>query len=154
MSVVLVPFLSLALLKHAISRYTWLSAGLAAAGLYLLTFTGSALSLNKGDGLILLCAVAFALQIVYTGIYALRYPSLPLAALQLGFWIQTACQKYTTPSRVAIIYATEPVFAAATGLLFDGETLGLSAVLGCGCILAAMLLAELSPAPEAAGAES
>lgn len=199
LSVVLVPFLSLALLKHAISRYTWFSAGLAAVGLYLLTFTGSAFSLNKGDALILLCAAFFALQIVYTGIYAPRYPALPLAALQLAFvglfsilasllvdgpaplmhsgellakpevlwamlisigptsafafWIQTACQKYTTPSRVAIIYATEPVFAAVTGLLFGGETLGLSAALGCGCILAAMLMAELSPDPARTQAE-
>ncbi len=190
LSVVLVPFLSLALLRHAISRYTWFSACLAAAGLYLLTFTGSALSLNKGDGLILLCAVAFALQIAYTGVYAPRYPALPLATLQLAvvgllsiaaslifegsstlahsaeligkpdvlwallisigptsafaFWIQTACQKYTTPSRVAIIYAMEPVFAAGTGLVFGGETLGVSALLGCLCILAAMLMAELS----------
>lgn len=49
LSVVIVPFLSLALLKHSISRYTWFSAGIAVAGLYLLTFTGAALSLNKGD---------------------------------------------------------------------------------------------------------
>jgi len=193
LSVVLVPFLSLVLLKHAISRYTWFSAVLAAAGLYLLTFTGSAMSVNKGDGLVLLCAVAFALQVAYTGVYAPRYPALPLATLQLAvvgllstagslmfdgagtlagageligdpdvlwallisigptsafaFWIQTACQKYTTPSRVAIIYAMEPVFAALTGLAFGGETLGTSALLGCLCILAGMLLAELSPEP-------
>ncbi|WP_150265774.1 DMT family transporter [Paenibacillus tepidiphilus] len=193
LSVVLVPFLSLALLKSPISRFTWFSAGLAVAGLYLLTFTGSSLSLNLGDGLVLLCAVAFALQVAYTGVYAPRYPALPLATLQLAcvgllstaasllvdgpavlggsgaelarpevlwallvsigptsafaFWIQTACQKYTTPSRVAIIYSMEPVFAAVTGLIFGGETLGLSAVLGCLFILAAMLTAELTPEP-------
>ena len=193
LSVVIVPFLSLVLLKHAISRYTWISAAVAVAGLYLLTFTGGGLSLNTGDGLVLLCAVCFALQVAYTGVYAPRYPALPLATLQLAFvgvlsiaasllvdgtaplahsrelitqpdvlwallvsigptsafafWIQTACQKYTTPSRVAVIYAMEPVFAAFTGLIFGGETLGLSAVLGCLCILAAMLLAELSPEP-------
>ena len=193
LSVVLVPFLSLALLKHAISRYTWFSAALAAVGLYLLAFAGSALSLNKGDALILLCAIAFALQVAYTGVYAPHYPVLPLATLQLAFvglfsiiaslifegtgplassgelirdpdvlwallisigptsafafWIQTACQKYTTPSRVAIIYATEPVFAVFTGVAFGGERLGIPALLGCGCILGAMLLAELSPEP-------
>ncbi len=38
LSVVLVPFLALILLKHPISRFTWLSALLAACGLYLLTF--------------------------------------------------------------------------------------------------------------------
>ncbi|MGN7762765.1 DMT family transporter [Paenibacillus sp. 22594] len=200
LSVVLVPFLSLALLRHAISRYTWFSAGLAVAGLYLLTFTGSALSLNQGDALVLLCAVAFALQVAYTGVYAPRYPALPLATLQLAFvgllsvlasllvdgpaplahsgalimkpevlwallisigptsafafWIQTACQKYTTPSRVAIIFATEPVFAALTGLAFGGESLGVSVLLGCLCILAAMLMAELSPEPGPAALES
>lgn len=200
LSVVLVPFLSLALLKTAISRYTWFSAGLAVAGLYLLTFTGSALSLNQGDALVLLCAVAFALQVAYTGVYAPRYPALPLATLQLAFvgllsvaasllvdgpaplahsgaliqkpdvlwallisigptsafafWIQTACQKYTTPARVAIIYATEPVFAALTGLMFGGETLGLSAALGCLCIFAAMLIAELNPEPVRAAQEN
>ncbi|WP_019912891.1 DMT family transporter [Paenibacillus sp. HW567] len=200
LSVVLVPFLALALLKTAISRYTWFSAGLAVAGLYLLTFTGSALSLNQGDALVLLCAVAFALQVAYTGVYAPRYPALPLATLQLAFvgllsvaasllvdgpaplahsgslilkpdvlwallvsigptsafafWIQTACQKYTTPSRVAVIYATEPVFAALTGLLLGGETLGTAAALGCLCILAAMLIAELSPAPDRAAQEN
>ncbi len=193
LSVVLVPFLSLALLKHAISRYTWFSAALAAVGLYLLAFAGSALSLNKGDALILLCAIAFALQVAYTGVYAPHYPVLPLATLQLAFvglfsiiaslifegtgplassgelirdpdvllallisigptsafafWIQTACQKYTTPSRVAIIYATEPVFAVFTGVAFGGERLGIPALLGCGWILGAMLLAELSPEP-------
>ncbi|KUP25266.1 DMT family transporter [Paenibacillus sp. DMB5] len=197
LSVVIVPFLSLALLKHSISRYTWLSAAIAVAGLYLLTFTGSAFSLGLGDSLVLLCAVAFALQIAYTGVYAPRYPALPLATLQLAvvgllsivaslifdgsvpllqsrelvrepdvlwallisigptsafaFWIQTACQKYTTPSRVAIIYAMEPVFAAFTGLVFGGEKLGLSAGLGCLLILAAMLTAELSPAPDKDG---
>ncbi|MNB87122.1 EamA-like transporter family protein [compost metagenome] len=68
-----------------------------------------------------------------------------------AFWIQTACQKYTTPSRVAIIYAMEPVFAAFTGLVFGGEKPGLSAGLGCLLILAAMLTAGLSPVPDKDG---
>lgn len=193
LSVVIVPFLSYFLLKHSISRFTWLSALLAASGLYLLTFAGSEMSWNKGDILVLICAIGFALHIGYTGLYASRYPSLPLAALQMtvvgvlsliasllmedsgnftilmnkiiqpevviallvsigptsafAFWIQTVCQKYTTPSRVAIIYATEPVFAALTGILFAGEVLGLVGGIGCVFILAGMLLAELKSAP-------
>ncbi|MHA6531119.1 DMT family transporter [Paenibacillus sp. BAC0078] len=155
--------------------------------------TGLSVVLIPFLALVLLCAVVFALQVAYTGVYAPRYPALPLATLQLAFvgllsvaasllvdgpaplahsgalilkpdvlwallvsigptsafafWIQTACQKYTTPARVAIIYATEPVFAALTGLMFGGETLGITAALGCLCILAAMLIAELSPEP-------
>lgn len=194
LSVVLVPFISYALLKHAISKFTWISALLAAAGLYLLTFTGSGIRLNQGDLLVLVCAIGFALHIGYTGIYAGRYPSLLLAALQMAvvgicsliasvvtehvgntsdlvekltqpnvlwalavsigptsafaFWIQTVSQKYTTPSRVAIIYATEPVFAALTGILFAGERLTLIGGIGCLCILAGMMIAELKSAPQ------
>lgn len=193
LSVVIVPFLSYFLLKHSISRFTWVSALLAAAGLYLLTFAGSEMSWNIGDILVLICAIGFALHIGYTGLYASKYPSLPLAALQMtvvgilsliaslimedagnpatlmdklvqpevliallvsigptsafAFWIQTVCQKYTTPSRVAIIYATEPVFAALTGILFAGEVLGLAGGLGCVLILGGMLMAELKSAP-------
>ncbi|GIO63646.1 DMT family transporter [Paenibacillus cineris] len=193
LSVVFVPFLALLLLKSPISRYTWISALLAAAGLYLLAFAGTALTLNKGDFLIFLCAVAFALHVAYTGVFAPRYSALPLAAMQMAvvglfsllssllfedvgpltqvadrllkpeviwallvsigptsafaFWIQTVCQKYTNPSRVAVIFAMEPVFAALTGVTFGGEVLGAAAGLGCICIFAGMILAELKSAP-------
>lgn len=193
LSVVFVPFLALLLLKSPISRYTWISALLAAAGLYLLAFNGTALTLNKGDFLIFLCAVAFALHVAYTGVFAPRYSALPLAAMQMAvvgllsllssllfedvgpltqvadrllkpeviwallvsigptsafaFWIQTVCQKYTNPSRVAVIFAMEPVFAALTGVTFGGEVLGAAAGLGCICIFAGMILAELKSAP-------
>ena len=193
LSVVLVPFLSLLLLKQPISLFTWISALLAAAGLYFLAFAGTAFSLNKGDFLIFLCAIGFALHIAYSGIFAPKYPGLLLAAVQMAsvgvlsliassfmedlgsmqqtidmvmepkvlwgllisigptsafaFWIQMVCQKFTTPSRVAIIFATEPVFAAITGVTFGGETLGLYAGIGCLCILLGMILAELKFTP-------
>lgn len=191
LSVVLVPFLSVLLLKHKMTRYTWISALLAALGLYLLAFSGSSYSLNRGDVFILLCAAAFALHVAYTGVFAPRHPTLPLAAIQmavvgflsllcsfvfedavyvhfqdtlqlllkpevmiallvsigptsaLAFWIQTECQKHSSPARVAVIFATEPVFASLTGILFGGETLTNGAVIGCGCIFAGMLLTEL-----------
>ncbi|MGP0586462.1 DMT family transporter [Paenibacillus timonensis] len=193
LSVVIVPFLSFWLLKHRISRFTWISALLAAAGLYLLAFADTqGLALNRGDALVFLCAIAFGLHVAYTGVFAPRYPALPLASLQLlvvgvlsaagsllfersaswtetagqlmqpevwlallvsigptsafAFWIQTVAQKFTSPSRVAVIFAMEPVFAAATGVLFGGERLGLAAGIGCMCILGGMLLAELKSA--------
>lgn len=193
LSVILVPFISLLLLKLPISRYTWISALLAAAGLYLLAFAGSAYIMNKGDLLVFFGAIAFALHVAYTGVFAPRYPALPLAALQMAtvgllslvasllfedisnlqgmfdmlvkpevllalavsigptsafaFWIQTACQKYTSPSRVAVIFAMEPVFAALTGVGFGGEQLGIAAILGCLCIFVGMIIAELKSAP-------
>lgn len=64
-------------------------------------------------------------------------------ATTLAFWIQMVCQRHTSAARVALIFATEPVFAALTAVLVGGETLGGRAVAGCACILAGMLLAEL-----------
>jgi len=83
LSVILVPFLALFLLQHPISRYTWLSAILAAIGLYLLAFAGSAFALNRGDFLVFLCAIAFALHVAYTAMYAPKYTALLLATLQM-----------------------------------------------------------------------
>ncbi|WP_433945766.1 DMT family transporter [Paenibacillus sp. SN-8-1] len=192
LSVVMVPMLAAVLLRHKLSKISLASAVLAAFGLYLLTFSGGSFIPNRGDGLILLCAFAFALHIGFTGMYAPKYPALPLAAIQLAvtgllslaaslmtehlgamshlgntlmrpevlvallvsigptsafaFWIQTVSQQHTTPTRVAVIFAMEPVFAALTGVLFAGEHLGFAALIGCACILAGMIAAELQPA--------
>ncbi|CAH8772759.1 DMT family transporter [Paenibacillus dendritiformis] len=60
-----------------------------------------------------------------------------------AYWAQTWCQQYTSASRVAVIFAMEPVFAAITGVTFAGETLGLWAIVGCLLILAGMIVVEL-----------
>ena len=84
LSVVLVPFLSKLILRTQLNKLIWISTILAAAGLYLMTFHHGAISLNKGDILILLCAVAFALHIVLMGVISPRHEALPLATMQLG----------------------------------------------------------------------
>ncbi|EJW16845.1 hypothetical protein PAV_5c04280 [Paenibacillus alvei DSM 29] len=60
-----------------------------------------------------------------------------------AFWAQTWCQRYTSATRVAILFAMEPVFAAITGVTFAGEVLGGWAIAGCGLIFAGMIVAEL-----------
>ncbi|GAC42508.1 EamA family transporter [Paenibacillus popilliae] len=57
--------------------------------------------------------------------------------------MQTWCQQHTSASRVAVIFAMEPVFAAITGVTFAGKTLGLWAMMGCLLILAGMIVVEL-----------
>ncbi|MFQ6059052.1 MAG: DMT family transporter, partial [Anaerolineae bacterium] len=66
-----------------------------------------------------------------------------LLATSLAFAVQTTAQVFTTPTHTALIFATEPVFAALFGALLAGERLAGRALLGCGLILAGMLLAEL-----------
>ncbi|WII39452.1 DMT family transporter [Paenibacillus thiaminolyticus] len=191
MSVVFVPFASLLIAKQRLSAATWMAAGAAFAGLYLLAVDGGgSLSLNQGDILVFFGAVCFALHIAVTALYAPRHETMPLVTVQFAtvgvlaallsgltetaaplgerlagfakpevliallvsvllstgfaYWAQTWCQQHTSAARVAIIFATEPVFAALTGVIFAGERLGWSAVLGCALILGGMLYAELA----------
>ena len=64
----------------------------ATIGLYLLTMTDS-VSLNVGDGLVFICAIGFALQIVYTGKYSSQFPSLLLTIIQSNriYFIDDRC---------------------------------------------------------------
>jgi drug/metabolite transporter (DMT)-like permease len=66
-----------------------------------------------------------------------------LLATALAFFIQTVTQQYTSPTKVGIIFAMEPVFAALTALLFTNEMLGDAAIIGCAFIFFGMILAEV-----------
>jgi drug/metabolite transporter (DMT)-like permease len=66
-----------------------------------------------------------------------------LLATALAFFIQTTTQQYTTPTKVGIIFAMEPVFAALTAFAFTNESLGYAALIGCFLIFIGMILAEL-----------
>ncbi|WP_409251116.1 DMT family transporter [Bacillus sp. SCS-153A] len=66
-----------------------------------------------------------------------------LLATSAAYLIQTAAQKYTTPARVAVILAMEPVFAALFSYIWVGEELTALAITGCLFIFAGMLLTEL-----------
>lgn len=64
-------------------------------------------------------------------------------ATALAFLIQTNFQKYTTPTRVALIFAMEPVFAALGGYYLADERLTIIALAGCLLIFVGMIFAEL-----------
>ncbi|MBS4197482.1 DMT family transporter [Lederbergia citri] len=187
LSVVLVPLFSFFILKLKPGANAVIGVSVATIGLYLLTMTDK-VSLNIGDGFVFLCAIAFALHIIFTGKYSQKYPSLLLTLIQistvsilsiifalltedwrlalqpevllrgnvltaliitsvfataLAFLAQTSVQKYTTPTRVALIFATEPVFAAGTAFLWADERLSYSALFGCLFIFVGMIFAEL-----------
>jgi drug/metabolite transporter (DMT)-like permease len=61
----------------------WIAAGVSAGGLYLLSGAGGELDF-AGDGLVLLCACAFAGHILATARAVKRYEVGPLLAVQLG----------------------------------------------------------------------
>ncbi|HZK18547.1 MAG TPA: DMT family transporter [Clostridia bacterium] len=66
-----------------------------------------------------------------------------IPATSLAFLIQNTVQKYTSPTHTAIIFTTEPVFAALTAFVFTTQVLSLKQWLGCLLILAGMLVSEL-----------
>jgi drug/metabolite transporter (DMT)-like permease len=187
LSVVLVPLLSIILLKKRPGMNAIAGVVLATVGLYLLTMTNTT-ELNIGDFLVFLCAISFALQIILTSKYANLYPSLLLAFVQiltvaslsilsallfedwqsalredilldtdvmialvvtsvfataLAFFTQTVFQQYTTATRVALIFALEPVFAAITAYYWGGERLTASAIIGCLLIFIGMIFSEI-----------
>jgi len=186
LSVVLVPILAALLLRHKTDRSTWFGVAIAIVGLFLLSYHKST-GINRGDALVFLCAVSFALQIVLVGRYAPQFSALPLATVQIltvgvlsamvtiayppqwkqaaqtlfapavfnALWIcillatviayfaQTAFQKFTTPTRTALIFSMEPVFAALTAYLWAKQGLGPAALFGCALILLGMLASEI-----------
>lgn len=68
---------------------------------------------------------------------------LGLAATAFAFAVQSKAQRFTPSVHVALIFATEPVFAALFSWLFTGELLTGRSLAGCGLILTGMLVAEL-----------
>jgi len=187
LNVVFVPLISMFLVKLYPSRNAVLGILVATIGLFLLTMT-DVTALNIGDGFVFLCSISFAMQIILTGKYSSRFPTLLLTVIQIttcaifsiissfifedwkkslnvhilfsknvltaliitsilatavAFFVQTNFQKYTTATRVALIFAMEPVFAAITGYFWAGERLSVSALMGCILIFAGMIFAEV-----------
>ncbi|MCY0893080.1 MAG: DMT family transporter [Acidibacillus sp.] len=65
-----------------------------------------------------------------------------LFATVIAYFAQTAFQKFTTPTRTALIFSMEPVFAALAAYLWTKQRLGQSELVGCGLILLGMLVTE------------
>jgi len=69
-----------------------------------------------------------------------------MLATALAFGVQTWAQRWSSPTRTALIFSMEPVFAWATSYVVAGELLSRRATVGAGLILAGILLVELKPA--------
>jgi len=74
-----------------------------------------------------------------------------VAASAAAFLIQTRAQREVSPTRTAVIFTMEPVFAGLFGFLLAGERLSGRGWLGAGMILAGMLTAELGGRADGAG---
>jgi drug/metabolite transporter (DMT)-like permease len=87
LAVLIVPFIARFLLGRTVKLASWAGVALAVAGLVLLTHPfGEEVdaAVQLGDLLTAGCAVAFALQIVFTSEWAPRHPVVALTLLQVG----------------------------------------------------------------------
>jgi drug/metabolite transporter (DMT)-like permease len=177
LSVVIVPFLSLVLLKYKPGIYSIAGVVCAFCGLFFLSFHNY--EMNIGDFLVLLCAVSFAMHIILVGKYAPVHDPVLLTTVQIGmvavlsgifsinqesvlnatvihaliitalfatvfaFLIQNMAQEHTPPTRTAVIFAMEPVFAAVCSYVLINEVFTVRKIVGCVLILAGMLITEI-----------
>ncbi len=187
LSVLLVPFFSIAFHRRCPAPASLCGVALAVCGLWALT-GGDLLSLphgfGKGEALTLLCALAFALHITLIEQLARKHAPAPLVAVQLwtvavlsvvalcllgprlsatpALWsavlitgvggsalalvLQAWAQARTTAVRAALVYALEPVFAAAYSVALGREQLHSPELLGGGLIVLGVLVSELGAA--------
>ena len=98
----------------------------------------------------LLAALAFPFvdspaRLAFTGPVVFAILTSAVFATALAFGLQSWAQQHTTPTRTALIFALEPVFAWLTAFLAEGEKLTPRATMGGVAILAGILLVELKP---------
>ncbi|WP_416422879.1 DMT family transporter [Pseudomonas sp. App30] len=180
--VIVVPVLGM-LMGHKTGMGTWLGAGLAVLGMFLLS-VGDNFHVSSGDWLQLAGAFVWGGHVVLVGVFASRHDPIRLAFLQfatcsvvslvlalvmepialdaiiaagpallyggivavgIGYTLQVVAQKDAIASHAAIILSLEAVFAAIAGAWLLGESLQMRGYLGCGLMLAGMLIAQLWP---------
>lgn len=96
------------------------------------------------------CAVAFTAIAVALGDVSLPHGWTVWGALlvtgvfasALAFLVQTWAQRRATATRVAVVFAMEPVFAAFFGVTLAGDRLGAVGWAGCAVIMGGIALAE------------
>ena len=118
--VVFVPVFGLFLKKKTTWR-TWVSVFLAVVGLYLLCMTGLDLTLNIGDGLMLICAMLFAVHILAVDRFVDGADGVTMSCIQFGVTalLSTVCMfLFEEPQVDAILTAWVPILYA--GILSSG----------------------------------
>ena len=89
----------------------------------------------------------------WTGSLIFAFIITSVFATAYAFWAMTTFQKRTTPTRAALIYTLEPVFAAIFSVWLAGDRLTSIGWFGGGLIVIGMIVAEVWPliARKAAG---
>jgi drug/metabolite transporter (DMT)-like permease len=109
LNVILVPLLGM-LVGQRISRQVLTAAGLAIAGIGIMSWEGG--GFGYGDGLTLLCAIGVAIYILMLEVITPRHPTLPLVAVQLS-----------TMTVLSVAWAAPILMEQMDAIAFHGSTL-------------------------------
>ncbi|MEF2879512.1 MAG: DMT family transporter [Blautia sp.] len=126
--IVLVPVLGI-FIKKKIGLKVWISVVIALAGLYLLCMKGS-FSLGKGDFLVLLCSLCFALHILVIDYFTQRVSGVKLSCIQFfitGILSSVLMFLFETPTWAGILAAWLPIFYAGVfscGVAYTFQIIG------------------------------
>lgn len=111
MYVVLVPLVSLAFGRRS-GAQIWVSVAVSVAGLYLLCMQGGFGSVQKSDGILMLCALLFAFQIMAVDHYSPRLDGVRLSFVQFvatALWSTAAALIFETPAPADIAANALPI---------------------------------------------
>lgn len=194
--VVLTPLFQVLIERRVPAKGTIIGVVLVFIGLILLSTRGNSFlgifseignDFNVGDLLTFICAIFFALYIVYLDIISKKYEFMPLVFIQIiltsvgGFiaigvfsitgiedikfeindqlifaiaytailativttMLQTRYQKSVTPTKAAVIFSLEPIFAAIVAFMVLNEKISNFGFIGCIFIFGGLLASEL-----------
>jgi drug/metabolite transporter (DMT)-like permease len=94
---------------------------------------------------LLVAAAGGDLQVPRDGVVWLALGVTAVIASALGFFVQAYAQKQASPSRTALILASEPAFAGLFAYLLKGESLTPLGWVGAALIMAAIISVEVLP---------
>lgn len=117
--IILVPIFGMALKKPCPPRVI-VAVGLCVAGLYLLCING-AFSIGLGDGLVMICAVLFALHILVIDVFSPQVDGVKLSCIQ--FFVAGLC------SAVAMLFTEKPSMGA---IMQAWLPIGFAGIFSCG----------------------
>jgi drug/metabolite transporter (DMT)-like permease len=79
-----------------------------------------------------------------TSLFLLNLAYLAVMPTVVALYIMAKYQKYTTPTRSAVIYSMEPPIAAIFAFFIIGEQIGMIGIVGGMMILSGLIVSELS----------
>lgn len=119
--------------------------------------------MSRKHNVIVLTAMQIFVTCLFSGLYAFFFESSPLSmalepsiaypiiytgvvATVLCFFLQTSMQKYTTPTKAAIMFTLEPISSAIFGFYIGHEIMTKNQYLGAALIIFAIVVAEAGTA--------